>query len=219
MLIDIHRHAKDNGSADVVLRNLFHLQFNEIEKNRWYSIGLHPWHVKEKSLTDDLNKITEAANHPQVIAIGEAGLDKAIDVPLHIQAKAFEAQIEIAVKVNKPMIIHCVRSYNEVFETKLRMKHKKPWIMHWFNASREMALQLVDKNFFLSFGHMLFNEKSKACKAFLFVSPDKIFFETDDTNYSIDEVYMRAAYLRNIELSKLQKQIKQNFTHCFGIRL
>ncbi len=218
-MIDIHRHAKDSGIADIVLRNLFHSQYDEIENDGWYSIGLHPWHVKQESLTEDLHKVNEAANHPQVIAIGEAGLDKSIDAPLDIQAKAFEAQVKIAIKVNKPMIIHCVRSYNEVLGTKLKMKHKKPWIIHWFNASREMAEQLVDKNFFLSFGHMLFNDRSKACNAFLFIPTEKIFFETDDANNSIDEVYKKAAHLRGIEMSKLQKQIQQNFTNCFGIRL
>ena len=53
MLIDIHRHANDKGTADLAVRNLFHSQSEEMIDNRFYSIGLHPWHVSEKSLKRD----------------------------------------------------------------------------------------------------------------------------------------------------------------------
>ncbi len=219
MLIDIHRHAKDTGAADVVVRNLFHSQKEEIETGHWYSMGLHPWQVNEKSLADDIQKVRETAARPQVIAVGEAGLDKSIDTPLDIQFRAFEAQVAIAGEMNKPMIIHCVRAYNEVFTTKLKLKHSKSWIIHWFNGTREMGEQMTAKNFYLSFGHMLFNDRSKAYHAFPYIPIDRIFLETDDANYSIGQVYEKAAQLRRTDIKGLQQQIQKNFTQCFGIEL
>jgi len=219
MWIDIHRHANDSGSANVVVRNLFHDQKNEIETGRWYSIGLHPWHVKADSIHDDIARVEEMAGHPQIIAIGETGLDKSIIIPFDLQIRAFEAQIEIAKTMNKPMIIHCVKAYNEVLKMKIRSKQQKPWIIHWFNAIREMGEQLTNRDFYLSFGHMLFDSRSKAYKSFPYIPLDRIFFETDDTGYRIDEVYDRATRLRNIDLRSLKDTIQQNFIQCFGVQL
>jgi TatD DNase family protein len=219
MWIDIHRHSNDSGTANITVRNLFHTQNLEIEKGRLYTIGLHPWHVKESSVSSDIGKVEEIADHPQIIAIGEAGLDKSIKVPFDIQLRVFEAQMEIAQKVNKPMIIHCVKAYNEIVSLKSKSGQQKPWIIHWFNATREMGEQLISKDFYLSFGHMLFNTNSKAYKSFPHLPLNRIFFETDDAGYRIDEVYSHAARLRNIDENDLQELVRQNFIQCFGVRL
>jgi TatD DNase family protein len=216
MFIDFHRHAADLGTADRVLRNLFHNQSDEIEPERFYSMGLHPWHVDKESLNDDIEIVRKFSMHPQILAIGETGLDKSIKIPFDIQLQAFQKQIEIASKVNKPMIIHCVRAYNEVFELKMKSGIRKPWMIHWFNASKEMGLQLIEKGFYLSFGHMLFNEKSKAYKTFQLIPLEKIFFETDDAGYNIDEIYVRASQLLSISLKDLELRIEQNFNNFFG---
>lgn len=217
MKIDIHRHAGDIGTADRVLQNLFHHQAGEVIPGRWYSIGLHPWNVEEQTLEGDIEMVRKGASNNQILAVGEAGLDKAIKTPLEIQKQAFEYQISIAVEMNKPMIIHCVRAYQEIMEYRISLHHKYPWIIHWFNASREMGEQLIDKGFYLSFGHMLFNNNSKAFHAFTDLPLERIFLETDDAGYSIDEVYDRASQLRLMELSELEAQIESNFYNCFGI--
>lgn len=217
MKIDIHRHAKESGTAKRVIRNLFHDQLSEIEPKKFYSIGLHPWHVNAESLDSDIQNLSEAAEDPGVIAIGETGLDKSIKVPFELQVKAFLAQIKLAIAVNKPVIIHCVRAYNEIFSLRLESEHKKPWIIHWFNASQQMGEQLISKNLYLSFGHMLFNSKSKAYHAWTKLPIDHIFLETDDAGYTIDEIYQQAALLKGINITRLEKQIETNFLNCFEI--
>jgi TatD DNase family protein len=218
MKIDIHRHANDPGTAKRVIRNLFHNQANEIESNQYYSIGLHPWHVNAATLKSDIEKVREAARNTQIIAIGETGLDKSIKIPFDLQEKAFSEQIEIAKEFKKPIIIHCVRAYNEVFSLRLESKHNKSWIIHWFNASLEMGEQLINKNFYLSFGHMLFNKRSKAYTAFARLPEDRILLETDDAGCTINEVYQQASLLRRINISKLEQQVKLNFINCFGVK-
>lgn len=218
MLIDIHRHSSDKGVADKCVRNLFHNQTNEIVPNELYSVGLHPWHVQKNILIQNLNLIHSVAKNPQVIAIGEAGLDKKINTPLEFQLQAFEFQIDIAKTVNKPMIIHCVKAYNEILELKNKYNHQKPWIIHWFNANAQVGLQLISKGFYLSFGHMLFKEDSKAFKAFTDIPLEYIFFETDDAGYGIDEVYQRASCILSIPLAELEASIEKNFENFFGIK-
>jgi TatD DNase family protein len=218
MKIDIHRHARDPGSAKRVIRNLFPYQATEIEAKQYYSIGLHPWHVNAGTLESDINKIRETAKDDRVVAIGETGLDKTIKVPVELQQRAFSAQIEIAKELNKPIIIHCVRAYNEIFSLRLESKHNKPWIIHWFNASLEMGKQLISKNFYLSFGHMLFNKKSKAYSAFPDLPGDRILLETDDADCTIDEVYQQASLLVGLNMAKLEKRVETNFINCFSVK-
>ena len=218
MRIDIHRHAEDPGTAKRVIRNLFHDQASEIKPGQYYSIGLHPWHINRDSLDFDIEKVRETAHYKQIIAIGETGLDKSIKTPYELQQKAFTAQIDIAGEFDMPVIIHCVRSYNEIFSLKPESDNTRPWIIHWFNASLEMGLQLISKNFYLSFGHMLFNKKSKAYDAFSNLPLERIFLETDDAAYTIDEVYQQASSLRSINSSKLESQIEANFINCFGTK-
>jgi TatD DNase family protein len=217
MKIDIHRHGEDTGTADRIVRNLFHNQADEIVAGNYYSMGLHPWQVSADTLEKDIELVRKCASNKQIIAIGEAGIDKAIKTSAEVQRNAFEQQIRIAVEADKPMIIHCVRAYNEILEYKIRSHHEKPWIVHWFSASREVGEQLIEKGFYLSFGHMLFNERSKTCQAFSYIPPEHIFLETDDAGYTIDEVYKRAAMLRNIPLQELENQIALNFNQCFKI--
>jgi TatD DNase family protein len=65
---------------------------------------------------------------------------------------------------------------------------------------------------------MLFKEESKAFKSFLKLPLENIFLETDDADISIDEVYEKAARLKNIALEQLQVQIELNYESCFGTK-
>lgn len=219
MYIDIHRHSSDKGEADLILKNAFHNQDINSMEGEYFSVGLHPWHVKESLLDGDVKQVNEAARLYKVIAIGEAGLDKTIEVDIKVQLRAFEQQIEIARQLNIPMIIHCVRAYNEIISIRKNSKLKSPWIIHWFNASTEMANDLVKKNCYLSFGNSLFNENTKAYRAFTKIPVEYVFLETDDVNIPITEIYKKAAHLRQISIQDLKNQIKKNFTNCFGIEL
>jgi TatD DNase family protein len=218
MLIDIHRHSENKGTANRCIRNLFHNQTNETCPGEYYSVGLHPWHVKKESLKADLELISIASINSQIIAIGETGIDKKITTSIELQLSAFELQINIAKAVNKPMIIHCVRAYNEIVGFKIRSGIQKPWLIHWFNANEQTGLQLIHKGFYLSFGHMLFKEDSKAFSAFRHIPIETIFFETDDAGYRIDEIYKRASELLSIPLEALEVRIEQNFENFFGIK-
>jgi TatD DNase family protein len=219
MYIDIHRHTANKGNADLMLRNLFPSEVNEINSTEYCSLGLHPWHVKKDTLISDLDLIKNRASESTVLAIGEAGIDKAIKTDFALQLEAFYKQIQIANEVKKPMIIHCVRAYDQLQAARKIHQAAKPWIIHWYNASKETGLDLITKGCYLSFGHMLFKESSKAFKVFKDIPLENIFFETDDSEASIKEVYHKAAELKHMQIKDLQQQIKANFLTCFGIEL
>ena len=213
--IDIHTHTWYEDKDALLLLNVFAHEPNKLELPGYKSVGLHPWHVEEVEWKKQVVAVEHLAGDPNVIAIGEAGLDKTIAAGYELQNTVFTAQLEIAEKWNKPMVIHCVRSYSEMLALRKRSRQSVPWIFHWYNADLQTARELIRKNCFLSFGHMLFNEKSKAFSAFPEIPSDRIFFETDDAGYTIRQVYEKAASLRKIDLPVLQDQIMDNFARCF----
>lgn len=215
--IDIHTHGHYRKQDVIVVQNLFPGQENQLGNGNYFSIGLHPWNVKRKNMDKSIDWISVHADNADVIAIGEIGLDKSIESAWDVQTEAFEKQLSVAEKTGKPVILHCVRAYNEMIAYRKQAGNKIPWIFHWFNANLNTAEQLIDKNCYLSFGHMLFKENSRAFKAFGLVPLNAVFFETDDTGYSIYEIYEQAARLRNINMHELQAQIEGNFSKCFGI--
>jgi TatD DNase family protein len=217
MLIDIHRHSHSSDRNIRVVRNIFPGDIDQINDSGYYSVGLHPWYIDPETMDYEIDRIKKIASNPQVIAIGEAGIDKAVETDISFQRKAFEAQIAIATK--KPLIIHCVRAYDEILHYRKNTSQKIPWIFHWFNASQETADKLIRKNCYLSFGHMLFKENSKAFKVFLQIPLEWVFFETDDAGIEIYEVYTEAARLRSLALNDLERQIEKNFIKCFGFKL
>lgn len=214
--IDIHTHSHYRRQDVIVVQNLFPGQEDQLGNGNYFSIGLHPWNVKRESMNTSVDWIVAQAENPDVIAIGEIGLDKSIECAWDLQTEAFEKQLSIAEKAGKPVVLHCVRAYSEMMAYRKHTGNRIPWIFHWFNANLNTAEQLIDKNCYLSFGHMLFKENSRAFKVFRLIPLNAVFFETDDTGYSIYEIYKQAAYLRNINMHELQTRIHENFNKCFG---
>jgi len=216
--IDIHCHQCERAGNILAVRNLFASDISLMHPNAYYSAGIHPWHVRPDTWEKQLDLLRQVALSPNILAIGECGLDKSVDIPAGLQHEVFEAQIKLAQDTRKPLIIHCVKSYSDMLAYRKGSNLLLPWIFHWFNSTSQMAFELIRKNCYLSFGHLLFNEKSKAFKVFQKIPPDRIFLETDDAGVPISQVYERAAAVRLIHIEKLTNQISSNFATCFHIR-
>jgi TatD DNase family protein len=215
--IDIHTHTYYKHNDVTILQNVFPAQADQLGKGAYYSIGLHPWHLQDRNIENDIEWINRNSLRNDVIAIGETGLDKTIYTSLEEQSQVFEKHLAIAAQAGKPVILHCVRSYSEMLEYRKKSDRGIPWIFHWFNASIQTAEQLTGKNCYLSFGHMLFNEKSKAYRTFMTMDLFHVFFETDDSCYDIFQVYEKAAEIKKIKVQELLSIISDNFAHCFKI--
>ncbi len=149
-----------------------------------------------------------------VLAIGECGLDKICNINFVLQQKAFAAQIGLANTINKPLIIHCVKAYEEVEQLLQQNNNKVPVIFHGFNKNKILAQQLISKGFYLSFGKALL---LPAMQELIKTLPmGKIFFETDDAAINIEEVYVLAAQALQIDINSLSLQIKKNAAIVFG---
>jgi TatD DNase family protein len=212
---DIHTHTRYSDDEAVLLINVFPDDLSLSEVPGYYSIGLHPWHADASDREHKMDIIRRQISKPHVIAIGETGLDKIANPNYSLQQDVFEKHLAIASMAHKPVIIHCVRAYSEMLAYRAKSDLTIPWIFHWFNAHHQMAEQLIRKNCYLSFGKMLFEEKSKALQVFASIDLERVFFETDDTGYSIRDIYTRASEIRNTSVEALKSQIMHNFVRCF----
>ncbi|RFU66929.1 TatD family deoxyribonuclease [Peribacillus saganii] len=144
-------------------------------------VGWHP--VDAIDMTDnDLNWIEELASHPKVVAIGEMGLDYHWDKsPKEIQKDVFRRQIQLAKKVNLPIMIHNREATADIVEI-LREENAAEvgGIMHCFSGSAETALQCVEMNFYISLGGPVTFKNAKKPKEVAAAVPlDRLLIETD----------------------------------------
>jgi TatD DNase family protein len=182
-----------------------------LERN--YSIGIHPWHIND--LDGQLDALKACISYPNVMAVGECGLDKLKGAPMEIQINAFDAQIKIANVFKKPLVIHCVQAYSEVIS--LLTQSLVPVIFHGFNKRITIANELLHKGYYLSFGADLLNEHSAAFKVFGEIPSDRFFLETDDASIDIKEVYLAASRIRKTTEDAIILQVQKNFKSVFNL--
>ncbi len=216
MYINIHSHNPSLNNSHFVIQNLYN-NFETIDDKGFYSIGIHPWYIEEKNWQKQLATLQTHALQKSVLAIGECGLDKLCNTAFSLQEKVFVAQILWANKINKPLIIHCVKAYAEVQQLLKECKNKVPVIFHGYNKNEILAKELTEKGYFVSFGKALQNVSLQQVLSTLPL--EQLFLETDDADISIEAVYSLAAAGLKTELNTLILQIINNAKVVFGISI
>jgi TatD DNase family protein len=211
---NLHTHNFTNQPEVVELVNQYPQEFDDAIP--FYSIGIHPWYIDEKTLENDLEIIEDKLQQKNCLAIGECGLDKRIEISLELQKIAFEKQLALAEKYQKPVVIHCVAAFQEVIEIKKRLKITVPMLIHGFSKNEQVAKQLIDAGFYISFGKYLLRNPALE-SVFKSVPNNRFFLETDTIEEGIREVYTLAAKYKEIELGELQEIVNKNFTRVFVI--
>lgn len=207
---DIHTHQVSQIPDDIFIMNTgIELPVEQEGKDNWLSLGLHPWYIVNAQ--EQLDQLKQNVLDARVVAIGEAGIDKLINIPLSVQKDVFLAQAYLAETVEKPLIIHCVKAWQELLAAKKEINPRMPWIIHGFRGNEKLTDQLISQGFYLSFG-LYFNPKS-----LLVAWPKHIFIETDDKKISIRDVYTHIAVSLSVPLERLTSQLRDNVRHIFSI--
>ena len=209
---NLHTHKFTNNSEISELVNQYPWEFDATIPQ--YSIGIHPWHINENRLETDLKIIDEKLQLNECLALGECGLDKRIEIPLALQIEVFEKQIVLAEKHNKPLVLHLVAAFDELIAVKNRLKITVPIIIHGFSKNEQVAKQLIDNGFYLSFGKYLLRNPELET-VFKSIPNDQFFLETDTIDETLEEVYTLAAKYKNIELNLLKNIITNNYNKVF----
>ena len=211
-LYNLHTHKFTNNPDVFELVNQYPWEFDDSIPN--YSVGIHPWYIDENRLATDLQVIEEKLKLSECLALGECGLDKRIEVPMALQIEVFEKQIALAEKYQKPLVLHLVAAFDELIEIKKRLKISVPIVIHGFSKSEQLAKQLIDNGFYLSFGKYLLRNKEMET-VFKSIPNDKFFLETDTIEETLEEVYQKAALCKTISVEELQKMVEKNWKAIF----
>jgi len=145
------------------------------------SVGVHPHDTKDWS-NSLIEELKELAKHPKVVAIGEIGLDYFYDFsPKDKQKQAFDKQIELALELNLPVIIHNRDSNEDIMEFARKYKNTPLKAQyHCFAGTVENARELVEMGHFISFtGNITFKKADSIREVISKVSVENILLETD----------------------------------------
>jgi TatD DNase family protein len=213
MLINLHTHQTNKNALSILNILAGKEPLPDWDLNQYYSIGFHPWYLEKYSAWKDI--IEKTAHLPIIRAIGECGLDKNSIYTLTQQTDIFCWQINLAETLKKPLIIHCVKAYNELFKLKKEIKTTIPWIIHGFNASESIMRLCIQNGFYFSLGHQLCNTNSNINKLSSIIPRGQVFLETDENITPIEEIYAQYSLITGIPEDEVEKAIYANFVSCF----
>lgn len=186
------------------------------EQEQVFSVGIHPWHLNASSLSTNVEELLYPyLAQSNCVAIGECGLDKLTESELSLQIAVFEQHIQLAERHGLPLLIHCVKAFEELIQ--MRKKYPKgKWILHGFSKKSELAKQLIQHDIALSFGINLLT-KDYLHKVFQEIPLNAVFLETDmESPEMISELYARAAQLKSLPLETFEREMVRNNTSFFA---
>ena len=185
---------------------IYNLKLGEKPIERLFSAGIHPNTISD-NIEEDFIWLREVSQHLECVSIGECGLDGLINVDEKLQEEVFTRQIYWANEIKKPIIIHCVRKFHRL--SSFQKLAKVPMIVHGFNKRKSIGDDLLQNQFYLSFGRSVLYDVN--LQAFLIDFPiDRMFLETDSAALDHKDLYEKVADLKNIDLEDLTQKIKEN---------
>lgn len=154
-VFDYHTHNPlvTPGEAIVNLSQhlLLHPEEFQPQDKALYSVGVHPWWT-EGDADLLLQNTAKLAHHPQIVAIGECGLDALRGAEMSRQIEILRHQLEMAERVEKPVTLHIVRAWHQIVKLRREIQPRQRWVIHGFRGKPTLARQLLDAGFDLSFG-------------------------------------------------------------------
>lgn len=207
--LDIHTHLLPLHPSDAIV-SVSPADFRSVEGG-CYSVGIHPWHLPESlaAVQSQLDLLHCCVQHPQVLAIGEAGIDKLVAVSPEQQASIFEAQAHMAEEVGKPVVIHAVKAAEELLRSHRRLNPSVAWIIHGFRGKASVAQMYLQKGFYLSFGERFQPE------AVAVVPSHRLFVETDESDAGIVPICRKIAAVRGVSEDDLYETLRTNVSTLF----
>ncbi|CAL4323759.1 TatD family hydrolase [Buchnera aphidicola] len=202
-------------------------------KSIFYSCGVHPLHCHKE--IKKICQLEQLSLSKRVIGLGETGLDYYYSAETkNIQQKFFREHIRIAIKLNKPIIVHTRNAIKDTIKI-LKQEHaeKCGGILHSFTESEESALKLLEMGFYISFsGIITFKNSIDLRKTLKKIPLEKLLIETDSPYLSpvphrgkknqpayLLDIAKKIAFIKEIHLEELAKITTNNFFKLFNLNL
>lgn len=208
------------------------LALTERFPNVFCSVGTHPHHAHEE-LEVTAETLARLAEHPKVVAIGEAGLDYFYDAsPRAAQEQGFRAHIAAARLSGLPLVIHSRDADADMARILEEEMGRGPFaaVLHCFTGSRELALRAIALGLSISFTGILTFKKSDALRAIAADLPaERIMVETDAPYLApgkyrgkrnepafVTETARVLAEVRGVSMAEIARTTSDNFFRLFS---
>ncbi len=215
--IDMHTHnGKPSGGVFIIESLMAHEEkLPGNDSGVAYTFGIHPWFLTENNHTRLISSVEKSVNHPNIAAIGEAGFDRLRGPSSDLQRKVFVEQVAIAETLKKPVIIHCVKAWDELLSVQKKLRPKTTWMIHGYRGNVELAGQLLSKGFYLSiwFDFAIRPESATLLNS---IPKEKIFLETDGADIDIRDIYSKVSVDLGMTVNELKSIILNNFKEFFN---
>lgn len=214
--------ASDAGDADDALRLARRLGV-------WSTAGIHP-HAADRA-GKELERVRELMAEPGVVAVGETGLDYYYDnAPRRTQRAAFEAQLELAAEVGRPVVVHSREADEDTIAMIRSAEGAVTGVLHCFAGGPGLFEAAVAAGWYVSFsGLITFNSYDR--KDLVAATPDdRLLIETDSPYLApvphrgarnepayVVEVARAAAALRDEPVEELARRTTTNALAFYGL--
>ena len=152
-MFDFHTHRLDAPAGEAIIclpaEVLRRPEAFEPREGALYAAGVHPWATADEA---DARVQLRLLAHPQVLMLGECGLDRLRGGAEAFQIEIFEAQIALAEHLRLPVTLHVVRAWDALLRLHRSLRPTTQWTVHGFRGKPALARQLLDAGIDLSFG-------------------------------------------------------------------
>jgi TatD DNase family protein len=211
-LLDFHTHSGRHTGRDDVME-IISVHLGQEKDKKYNTVGLHPWWTEAVVTSEQKAKLIVLLSDVNCLAMGEMGLDRLKGPDLPTQMEVLRSQLTIAQELDKPVIIHCVRAYDQLLQIKKEFPSINKWCVHGYGRNAILAQQLIDHGFYLS---LMPAPVAKYQNWFESLPIDKLFLETDSIpNVTIEQVYQTVVEVSGIPLESLCKQMNSNARNFF----
>lgn len=203
------------------------------------ALGVHPWWIKkvfaglEKKIlsAEQLEHLISLSKEKPCVAIGECGLDAAIDININQQLPMFEQHLQLASELDLPLIIHVRKTHNETLALLKRYRPKAGGVIHGFTGSLELAQRYWALGFYLGIGGSItYSHAAKTRNTVKNMPLESLLLETDapdmplqgyqgrpNSPLRLNEVAKAMADLRNVPIESICRATTENSLRLFKI--
>ena len=195
------------------------------------AVGWHPEDM-DKLSEEAYAQLERLAEHPKCVAIGEIGLDYYWDDTHKAEQKVlFRRQIELALRLNKPVIVHDREAHGDSFDIVSRYPALRG-VFHCYSGSAETAQELIARGWYLGFdGPLTYKNAKKTVEVARIVPLDRVLLETDspymapvpvrgtrNDSRNVFHIASKFAELRGMEVDEVIALTSENGKRLFGIK-
>ncbi|MCK2183220.1 TatD family hydrolase [Halomonas getboli] len=194
-------------------------------------LGLHPYFMDDHR-EGDIDALAAALDrHPEVVALGECGIDARFTDTLDAQWALFDAQVRLARARNLPLVIHCVRANDRLAKRLRQLAPEAGGLIHAFAGSPQQAKAFLELGFAVGLGGALTHERARRLQRSVAELPDDGYvLETDSPDMPpaghqgernepvrVSEVCRRVAELRGQSAERVAADSTATARWLFGL--